>query len=177
MLVSEKLQGEKIYLKNLSKAHDFSGYCSWLKDPVVNKFLEVRVESEKNIQDLQGYVTNCNESSNTILWGIFNYKNKHIGNIKASSINFTHQNAEIGMIVGDVNYWGLGVSTEAIGLVCSFLTNRFQTKKLFAGAYANNIGSIRAFEKNGFVIEGCQKNFFLDENRVRQDKIILGFEN
>ena len=76
MLVSERLKGEKIYLNNLSVADDFSRYCSWLKNPDVNQFLEVRVENEKNIHDLQKYVKNCNESNNTILWGIFNYPNK-----------------------------------------------------------------------------------------------------
>lgn len=176
MMIAERLQGEKIYLRNLSNKDNLNRYCNWLKDSDVNQFLEVRLEAEKNIQDLKSYVQSCNNSADVILWGIFNSYGLHIGNIKANSFNSNHRHAEIGIIVGDVQYWGLGVSTEAIRLVCSFLSNRFGIKKFFAGAYADNIGSIKAFKKNGFDIEGCQKNFFLDRNGVRQDKIILGFD-
>jgi len=45
--------------------------------------------------------------------------------------------------------------------------------KLRAGCYADNIGSIKAFEKNGFSQEGCLKNQWYSNGNY-MDQIWLG---
>ena len=39
---------------------------------------------------------------------------KHIGNIKLGPINWIHRYGDISLLIGDKDYWGKGIATEAI---------------------------------------------------------------
>ena len=174
MLVLDNIKGKKIYLSNLDDNVDFHKYASWLNDPETNKFLESKHLGNFHEENLMQFVNTCNKAKDVILWGIYDLSGQHIGNIKAGPINVHHKYAEIGILLGEKSVWGCGISTEAIGLASNYLFEKLSIKKIIAGAYENNKASIRAFQKNGFEIEGCQKNLLLDESGRRRNRIILG---
>jgi RimJ/RimL family protein N-acetyltransferase len=45
-------------------------------------------------------------------------------------------------------------------------------RKLTAGCYASNVGSVRAFCKAGFAVEGCRKAHFMLDGRT-EDLLLL----
>jgi ribosomal-protein-alanine N-acetyltransferase len=61
--------------------------------------------------------------------------------------------AEIGYWLGEA-YWGRGIATEAIRTITEGALPHFELTRIFAKPFVENIGSIRALEKCGYVREG-----------------------
>jgi RimJ/RimL family protein N-acetyltransferase len=105
-------------------------------------------------------------NANEILLAICDKKyDLHIGNIKLGPINWYHRRAEISLLVGNKAYWGKGIATQAIRLISQFAFQSLNLNKLMAGAYKNNLGSIKAFEKCGYKVEGEVEDYALVNNQ------------
>jgi RimJ/RimL family protein N-acetyltransferase len=166
-------QGTSIYLREVRESDVNEYYYNWLCDPEINQFLETRYfpHSQENIRE---FVKSMDGNSNEILLAICDSDtHKHIGNIKLGPINWIHRYADISLLVGDKSYWGKGIATEAIRLVTEFAFYSLNLHKVKAGCYAMNIGSRKAFEKVGFVLEGeLKKQWIL--NGEFQNQLCLG---
>ena len=97
---------------------------------------------------------------------------KLIGTIKIGSISWEHGTGEIALMIGDKASWGKGFATEAIGLVSGYAFNDLGLRKLTAGIYEDNIGSIKAFLKAGFLEEFREKKQYLSEGKLT-DRIVF----
>ena len=132
-------------------------YVNWLNDPVINQYLESRY-IKHDLSSVKLFVEEMNQDNKNFLFGIFCKKTtKHIGNIKLGPIDYRYKRADIGLIIGDKNYWGKGIAAEAIALITDFATGELNLHKLEAGCYRSNIGSLKAFLKQGYLIEGILK--------------------
>jgi len=95
-----------------------------------------------------------NASEVDLLLGIFLAEGMgHIGNIRLGPVDRFHRHGAIGLLVGDKNCWGKGYASEAIGAVAEYALGPLDLHKVFAGYYAANAGSGKAFIKAGFKIE------------------------
>jgi RimJ/RimL family protein N-acetyltransferase len=167
---------EKIYLKRLKPIDVTNEYVSWMNDPVISQFLESRHDSH-DISSVKLFVETMSKDETNFLFGIFcSRTSKHIGNIKLGPVDYRYKRAEIGLIVGDTNYWGKGIATEAINGVCRYASDILKLNKLAAGCYASNIGSKKLFLKSGFIIEGTFLQHFIlkgiPEDCIRFGKIL-----
>ena len=70
---------------------------------------------------------------------------------------------EIGYWLGE-QYWGRGVMTAAVGLFSTYAWDAFALARLEACVFAWNPGSARVLEKNGYVLEGIQRNLIYKDN-------------
>lgn len=168
MKIDQPIIGDNVYLKTLVSSSLDKTYVMWMNDPDVIKFLESRFNAPESLKDIIRFVDQCNKSKNTLLLGIFCRSSRlHIGNIKLGNINGYHQSAELGFLIGDKNYWGQGLASEAISLMCDFAFRSLKLKKLTAGCYEPNVGSARALIKCGFQKEGiCLNQWKFGLNRV-----------
>ncbi|MGE8720208.1 GNAT family N-acetyltransferase [Leptospira terpstrae] len=165
--------GNQVYLRGLQLQDVGDRYYSWLNDPEINQYLETRflLQSKEVISD---FVRSKQGSTNEFLWAICEKENnRHIGNIKLGPINWYHRFADISLFIGEKDCWFKGYSSESISLVVDFSFNTLNLHKVKAGAYAQNIGSIKSFEKNGFIREGLLKNHFFS-NGSYVDAVLLG---
>jgi len=152
------LTGEKIYLREVREEDVNDEYYSWINDSEINQFLETKF-FPRSKKDILHHVNKLDGNPNEIFFAICDIKNdKHIGNIKLGPINWYHRKGDISLLIGDKNYWGKGVATESIKLVVKFGFEVLNLHKLNAGYYSKNIGSAKAFEKCGFVVEGHFKS-------------------
>lgn len=169
------LKGEKIYLRRLTEEDASDDYVSWMNDPEINQYLESRFY-EQTIESTKAFIRSVTNDNN-YQFGIFDKEtDKHIGNIKIGSINHYHRFADIGFLIGEKSYWGKGIATEAIGLATDFAFNKLKLHKLWGGAYSPNMGSVKAFLKNGYQQEGAKKNQYLCHG-VYVDDILFGKVN
>lgn len=138
--------------------HDATeAYVNWLNDKEVNQYLESRFVLA-TVENVKKFIESVIVSTNNYFFAIVDRESdKHIGNIKLGPVNTFHKRADIGILIGDKNYWGRGVATEAIALISAFAFNQLNLDKVMAGCYANNVGSYKAFIKCGFVEEGLFK--------------------
>ena len=169
------LQGERIYLRRLTEDDVSDDYVRWMNDPEINQYLESRFHTH-TIESTRAFIRSVTNENN-YQFGIFvKETGKHIGNIKIGSINQYHKYADIGFLIGEKNYWGKGIATEAIKLVTDFAFNTLKLHKLFGGLYSPNVGSLHAFQKNGYEQEGIKKSQYL-LNGVYYDDIMFGKVN
>ncbi len=81
--------------------------------------------------------------------------------------NIHGKTAELGYYIGE-NFWRKGIATEAVKLACEHIFDNTDIVRIFAEPFAENTGSCRVLEKNGFVLEGIlRKNAF--KNGVFRD--------
>jgi RimJ/RimL family protein N-acetyltransferase len=114
------------------------------------------------------------ESDNDLMMGIFLKSNKtHFGNIKLGALNRLYSRADIGIMIGDQACWGKGYATEAISCLCRIAFDTIGIRRLTAGAYASNKGSIKAFLKAGFRQEGVLNGHWM-LNGKSEDGVLLG---
>jgi ribosomal-protein-alanine N-acetyltransferase len=123
-----------------------------------NQYRKFTIEGQKK------YVQDCSENHNIDLYGIF-FDGVHIGNLSVSGLSSVHKRAEIAYVIGDKNYWNLGVASYAISSIIQISINKYKLHKLFAGIAVDNIGSKKVLEKNGFTLEGIRKLHLFYNNK------------
>jgi len=167
------LCGNRIYLREVRETDVNDDYYMWLNDPEVNRYLETRY-SVQSKEMIKKYVLDKQSNPNELFFAICLIDNdRHIGNIKLGPINWIHRKADVSLFVGAKDLWGQGYASEAISLVSSHAFNTLGLYKLKAGAYADNVGSIKAFKKCGFRKEGDLKDDVFCEGG-KMDSVVLG---
>lgn len=148
----------EIYLRELSENDVSEDYVEWMNDYEIVKYTESRF-SKHTLESIKSFVNRCFQSDYDILYGIFlTDSDVHIGNIKLGNIHPVYKHADIGIIIGRRECWGKGHATEAIRFVTDYGFSTLDLHKIYAGAYAHNVGSIKAFQKAGFKIAYTKKD-------------------
>lgn len=83
--------------------------------------------------------------------------------------------AELGYWIGEP-YWGKGIASKALSLMCKYAFDELKMEKLFASVFDGNEGSNKVLLKCGFQQEGIARkavfknNKFIDEYRFGKVK-------
>ena len=169
------IQGKQIFLRRLTEDDATQEYVDWMNNPEVNQYLESRFYTQ-TIESTKAFIRSVTNDNN-YQFGIFDkVTGRHIGNIKVGSINHFHKYADVGFLIGDKSCWGRGIATEAIHLASEFAFKSLKLHKLWGGAYSPNIGSMKAFLKNGYQQEGAKKNQYLCHGEYVDD-VLFGKVN
>lgn len=172
MLIDRPLQTPRLTLRSLTGRDCSGGYLAWMNDPLVQRYLESRNQTN-DLSSIVTFVERCNASPDVLLLGIIEQATEsHIGNIKLGSIDRHHSRSAIGILLGEKSAWGKGYACEAIGAVSRFAFEALGLAKLFAGAYAENESSIKAFCNAGFSVEARLHQHAVIEDR-RTDVLML----
>ncbi len=152
-LSQDALYGDRIILRSITKEDATPRYVSWLNDPEVNKHSDYR-KRDHTIEDIKAYIDKIQNNPNAELFSIrLKENNEHIGNIKLEPIDRFHERAIIGLMIGEKAQWGKGYATEAVRCLEDYAFGKIKLNKLTAGVYEQNTGSLRLFEKLGYVRE------------------------
>lgn len=157
------LQDNKVGLRPVQGSDVNETYLAWMNDPLVLKGLAGGM-FPTTIDDLANFVEGVMRSKNDMMFAICDIESgKHIGNIKLGSINWVNRNADIGILVGDRNYWNKGVGYSACTLVIEHGFKKLNLHKIWLAVFSNNPGALKLYRKIGFVEEGCQRqHLFID---------------
>lgn len=167
------LRGQAISLRAVTETDVTETYVGWLNDPVVNQFLETRFEKQ-TLRSVGEFVQRTNASADQYLFAIcLNIDGAHIGNIKLGPIIPHHDCADVSLFIGNKQSWGQGYATQAIKLISEFAFEALKLRKLSAGAYAPNTGSISAFLKAGYSTEGSRPRHYLLDGKPC-DVVLMG---
>ena len=171
------IMGDEIFLRSMTAEDASDFYLSWMNDPDVNRYLEVRFSPPQTTEALAAFIDLCNQSKDDLLLGIFlRATDQHIGNIKLGPINWAHRSGEVGLLIGDQAQWGKGHAARAISLISSYAFEYLKLEKLTAGCYSSNVGSERAFLRSGYVSEGKRIGQVAVESG-REDLLLFGRVN
>lgn len=145
------LSDGRLKLKELTVEDISDEYIGWLNNPETNRYLEVRHQTQTRAS-VSAYVQRILNSHTGYLFAIY-LDDIHVGNIQLI-LGEHYQVGSIGLLIGHKSYTGQGVGTDAIKLVTEFATKQLKLKKLEAGCYEKNLGSLSCFLKCGYAVEG-----------------------
>lgn len=164
------IRSDRFYLRVLEESDASEKYASWLNDPIVNKYLETK---ETTIEKLKKYINEKLESGTCLLFGIFlNENDQHIGNVKLELADFEEKHENLGIFIGERDYWGKGIATEVIGLITDYALNNLGVDKLCLGVLSGNDAAIRVYEKCGYKKFKVYKNL-VNYSGVLYDQMIM----
>jgi RimJ/RimL family protein N-acetyltransferase len=153
---------------------DASGpYLHWINDAAVKKFLATRY-GRLSVSDIESYIADNNADPKSIFIAVCRKDDgRHIGNIKLQALDRVHESATISIVIGETGLWGKGIGTEAVAMSCRYGFETLGLHRLDAGCYAENVASMRIFEKCGFAREGLSRGVWRTD-RGRHDAVRLG---
>lgn len=96
---------------------------------------------------------------------------KVVGSIGAFRKENIHvRTAEMGYYIAE-EYWGQGIGTSAVKLLCGYLFENTDLLRIFAEPFAYNQASCRVLEKAGFTLEGVLRKNAVKNGRVLDMKM------
>jgi RimJ/RimL family protein N-acetyltransferase len=162
----------RVYLRDLTHNDVNDYYLSWFKDNTVTSFLEVdgNTLTKKMVED---YIDLGNTSKSYSMQAICLVENDlHIGNLKIGPINHKHRVSDLVCVIGDKNYWGKGLASDAIAQGNKMAFEKYDIRKLHGQIYADNIGSIKAYCKAGWIVEGVIEGRYLVNDKPMNQVLV-----
>jgi ribosomal-protein-alanine N-acetyltransferase len=166
----------RVYLRELKHEDVNENYLSWFRNNEVTSFLEVDGHSltQKMVTD---YIDEGKKNGSYFMYAIcLEENNLHIGNLKVGPINYKHRVADLVCVIGDRSQWGKGLATDAIAQGNELAFETYDIRKLHGQIYADNIGSVKAYCKAGWIIEGVIEGRYLTESGP-MDQILVSCNN
>ena len=80
--------------------------------------------------------------------------NRKIGTIGLSSIDPKDQNAEYGILIGEVDMIGKGYAKEASELLIEYGFNQLNLQRIYLNVFEDNANAINLYNKLHFTVEG-----------------------
>lgn len=148
-----ELRGSRFLLRTLSVDDVGPRYLGWLRDPDVNRFLEVRFE-EMDEPKLRAWVSRFDGVSRYVFGIRVVSTDEFIGTATLYDIRPIHGLANYGYMIGEKAYWGQGVVGEVLELLFDFAFERVGVRKITTSCYAPHLASMVNYRKLGLRHEG-----------------------
>ena len=166
------LIGNKGSLKPIEENDINHEFVDWLNDAEVMNFLGISKTLSHTLESTKKWVGKTNQDSDKRLWGIFGLEGDLIGHLRLD-IEWTWGVCTINIGIYNKKFWGMGIGTEVINLATNFAFNHLNMQKVEAGVLEGNTGSLKAFQKAGFKIEGIREKRRYNNGKYVND-ILLG---
>jgi ribosomal-protein-alanine N-acetyltransferase len=153
----------KLRNKRLSDARDD---FSWQTDPELAELDAALVLSMNYQQFLSEYTFElCYPSSSRHEFAIESNGGQHIGNCVYYNVDTIESKTEVGIMIGNREFWNQGYGEEAINLLVEHVFNRTKLERIYLTTLDWNIRAQKCFQKCGFKECGTVvrdgSNFFL----------------
>jgi RimJ/RimL family protein N-acetyltransferase len=147
------MTGEKCYLSPIN-TNDAEKFTEWLNDLEVTVNLSL-YSAEINAESERSFLNNLSKEHNYSI--IDRETDELIGNCGFMDIDHLNQTAEIGIFIGNKNYWGKGYGTEALTLLIDYGFNALNLHNILLRVYDYNERAIKAYTKAGFKLIGARR--------------------
>jgi RimJ/RimL family protein N-acetyltransferase len=138
----------QLRIKRLSDARDD---YSWQTDPELAKLDASETLDMTYRQYLSEYTCElCYPSPSRHEFAIETLEGKHIGNCVYYNVNEKEGKAEIGILIGDRDYWNRGYGTETIKLLLEHIFIKTLLERVYLTTLDWNIRAQQCFIKCGF---------------------------
>lgn len=154
------LEGEKILLRPLADEDAFGAYPHWLNDPIVCQGNSHGAYPYTQEQALDFIHQNRGRTDALVVAIVEKINGRHIGNISLQAINPVSRSAEIAIILGEKEFWGKGIGTEAVTLLVRHAFFTLNLHRIYFGTPVSNRGMQKIGEKLGMHKEGCRREAF-----------------
>lgn len=171
--MSQFISGQRVYLRAISADDATEEYLSWLNDEETTRGLASGL-FPSTLDELKQFINGVVGNKNAVMFAICDNSNQtHIGNIKLDKFDWVSRTCELGLLIGNKNYWGKGIGYEVCKLTIEYAFSDLNMRKVLLAVYENNPAAISLYNKLGFVQEGCLRQHIF-EGGSYYDKIYMG---
>lgn len=157
------LEGKRIRLWALER-YDLLKNFTWGNDRELINLTGMQPYPKSSWEVERWYETVVNSLASRI-FAIKTKEGEYIGNIELSSIDPRSARAEMGLILGERQFWNQGYGEEAIRLVLEFAFGEMRLHRVYARILDYNAMAQRCFEKCGFAREGVERESHFSKGR------------
>lgn len=170
----QKFFGKKTILRTLEKK-DLKRSFVWLKDPSVNMYLSHNFRDYTEEQELKWFEF-VQSSNNDVVFAIEDIDTHlHIGNCALHKIDWEKESCEVGIVIGEKNYWNKGYGSDAIKSIINFALYKLNLGSIKLDVYRYNRRAINVYRKCGFkLIQIEKRNHFY--NGKYWDTLLMGLK-
>jgi RimJ/RimL family protein N-acetyltransferase len=122
----------------------------WRNDPAVNRYLRQGI---RTLEEVQEWYTQYFSKAEHKLFAVYADKTL-IGYGTLEHIDTTHRSGEIGIVIGNADYWNQGLGAKVVTHLTTLAFTVYHLHRVYAVIQGGNIASRRCFEKAGFQHEG-----------------------
>jgi RimJ/RimL family protein N-acetyltransferase len=150
-------------------------YLKWGNDSEVGRYLMIYLPS--TLEQLEERYKENMHNPNMILFSIVTCPSdqqgeKLIGGLGAE-INWKDRNAEIGIMIGEKEFWGKGYGTDTMTLFTEYLFTTLNMNRVELSTFDFNIRAQKCYRKVGFVEEGKKRQDKYQDGKYH-DVVIMG---
>lgn len=154
----KKIIGERLYLSPIN-IEDAEQFTEWLNDLdiTINLLLSPHIYTiEKEREALEKL---SKEGHNFSIIDL--KKNELIGNCGLLNVNQLNRTAEVGIFIGNKDYWNKGYGTEALNLLLDYAFNLLNLNSIFLPVHSFNKRAIKCYKKCGFKEIGIRREAYI----------------
>jgi RimJ/RimL family protein N-acetyltransferase len=152
------LRGEKAYLCALERFDLVKNY-GWGNDPELIHLAGIQPYPKSSWEVEKWYECSLT-NPNSRLFALKTRDGEYIGNVELSRIDWRAGSAEVGLIIGEKEFWNRGIGEEALLLILEFAFGELRLHRISARILEHNARALRCFEKVGFIREGIERESF-----------------
>ena len=163
------ISGKKIRLRALERS-DLAKVWEWLNDEegmwfwAEPSYTPSLAEVEQRLAGSQGVVGHsCKQFIIETQEGI------PIGRIFYDHLDTKHQRTEVGIQIGEKEYWGRGHGTDAMIAFLDYLFNELGLHRVYLHLQSYNTRALKCYEKCGFVQEGILRRHSFARGEYHDD--------
>jgi diamine N-acetyltransferase len=156
-------RGPRVSLRAI-EIEDLDRCWRWMNDTEVRRFLGVApfpISRAEERQWIEGLPSRRDERQMAIVAedGV------HIGNLGLMNFDWTNRHAELGILIGEREYWDKGYGAEAIRLLLGLAFRDMNLNCVWLRVFEYNLRGIRCYEKVGFIHEGRERQRMYRDGR------------
>lgn len=160
------LKGEKVVLRE-KRLEDAANDYAWRSDEELARLDAAPVLKMSFLDFLANYADELRyPSPQRRRFAIDTLDGRHIGNCMYYDIDVDKGQAELGIMIGDRDYWNQGYGTDAITFLLDHIFSTTRLEKVYLNTLEWNIRAQRCFEKCDFVPVGRVKRQNRDFTRM-----------
>ncbi|MBI3040447.1 MAG: GNAT family N-acetyltransferase [Chloroflexi bacterium] len=144
------ISGRKVILREKSTVDAWNDYA-WETDPELSHLDAVSPITITFSQYLAEYaeeLSYCPPSSRR--FAIDTLDSKHIGNCSYYNVSESRGEAELGIMIGNRNYWDKGYGTDVVTTLVNHIFRETNIKRIYLKTLQSNSRAQKCFQKCGF---------------------------
>ncbi len=156
------IEGRRIILRG-REDEDATIFHRWFNDPEITRFLGNPFPA-LTMNQQRAIIQQFNDNANRRTYSIVLKDGMLIGNCEMRMFDWTARTCEVGLVIGEKQYWGQGYGGEALELMLRIAFDGLNLHKVWLTCAAYNERGLRAYRRVGFREDG----------RLRDDRFIDG---
>jgi RimJ/RimL family protein N-acetyltransferase len=148
------LEGKLVRLRAVERS-DLPAFVRWFNDSEVTQFLlrspPMSMEEEEHWYD--GLLTREGK-----VFAIDTLEGKLIGNAAIVHIDYTERKADVGILIGEKDYWSKGYGTDALTVLLGYMFDELNMERIWLYADERNEKAQSCYRKVGFRKEGVLRH-------------------